>query len=209
MKFSVIMPVCLSPYEIDGIKSAANPETKFIRSITSFQQQKFKNAEVIIISDGCDIAKDIYEQLFNNDSSIKFKQIQKQSIFSGLVRQTGIEMAQGEIICYLDHDDFIGINHLYIINDNFDTEKYDWVYFNDYLIKGSEGENLLGDERFVRPELYYIGTSMIAHKRDLNVIWGDGYAHDWRMIKKYLLARPGLQIPTTQYYVCHFHSNDF
>jgi glycosyltransferase involved in cell wall biosynthesis len=208
MRFSVIMPVYLSPYEVDGIKSAKNPEIKFTRAVNSFLNQSFKDAELIIISDGCKIAELLYSIYYKDYPQIIFKLIEKQPVFGGQVRQTGIEMSQGEIITYLDHDDFIGVDHLKIINENFDTLKYGWCFYNDWLIKGKEGSELIFRERCVAPQLYYVGTSMIAHRRDLNVVWGDGYAHDWRMIEKYLLNHAGIRIQTTQYYVCHFHPID-
>lgn len=204
--FSVIMPANLSPYEANGIKSAVNPEGKFIRAVESFLWQSFKDAELIIISDGCKIAEKIWEKHYSHIPQIRFQYIEKQSSFSGKVRQTGIEMSRGEIITYLDHDDFIGKDHLQIINDNFISE---WCYYNDYLIQGMEGNELIFKVREVSPSLYYIGTSMISHLKSLNVQWSDGYAHDWRMIESYLLPHTGVKIPMPQYYVCHFHPKDF
>ena len=110
-------------------------------------------------------------------------------------------MAKGEIICYLDHDDAFGPNHLQIINDNFDISKYDWVWYNDYVVDTILAEK---QERDVWPALNVIGTSAIAHKKSANVVWPSGYAHDFRMIEQYLLQRPGIKIPTPEYYVCHF-----
>jgi len=206
MRISVIMPVSLQPYEANGIKSAKDPVIKFLRAVDSFIVQPFGNAELIIISDGCRIAEQLYDSEYSHMSRIKFAYIEKQPLFGGRVRQTGIEMAQGEITTYLDHDDYIGVKHLKIIDKHF---KNDWIYYNDYLIQGKEGDELIFKEREVSPQLYYIGTSMIAHRRDLNVVWGDGYAHDWRMIEKYLLSHPSMKIPTPEYYVCHFHPKDF
>jgi glycosyltransferase involved in cell wall biosynthesis len=208
MRFSVVMPVYLLPYEVNGIRSASNPEDKFIRAVSSFLNQSFQDAELIIISDGCDKSMEIYNKEFSIYPKIRFKKIQKQLLFSGNVRQTGIEMAGGEIITYLDHDDFIGVDHLKIINDNFDPN-YKWCFYNDYLIQGKENNELLFKIREVSPTLYYIGTSMISHLKSLNVQWPDGYAHDWRMIESCLLPHPGIKITTPQYYVCHFHPKDF
>lgn len=206
MRFSVIMPVYLEPYESGGIKSAANPEDKFIRAVSSFLAQSFTDAELVIISDGCMKSESNYMKYFQKESNIRFTRIDKQPLFSGNVRQMGLSMAEGQIICYLDHDDFIGEDHLKIINEAF---KGDWVYFNDWLIQGKRDEGLIFTERTVSPSLYYIGTSMIAHRKDINVQWGGGYAHDWRMIETYLLPRQGIRIATPQYYVCHFHPKDF
>jgi len=209
VRFSVIMPVYLLPYETNGIKSASNPEDKFRRAVASFLYQSFFDAELIIISDGCDKSQKIYDEEFSRFPKIRFKKIEKQPLFSGSVRQSGIEMAQGDIITYLDHDDFLGCGHLKIINDNFNTSKYSWAFYNDYLIQGKENDSHIFKEREVKPQLFYIGTSMISHKKSLNAVWPDGYAHDWRMIESCLLPHPGIKIPTPQYYVCHFHPKDF
>ena len=209
MRFSVIMPVCLSPYTWKKRKSATNPTPKFARAVLSFLEQGFTDAELIIVSDGCDIAKRLYMDMFQNDTNVRFTQIPKQPVFSGQVRQTGIEMAQGEVICYLDHDDFFGKQHLSIIHENFDTEKYDWVYFSDILVQDIQNGKSVMTPRSVRLEQSHIGTSMIAHKRSLNVVWGDGLCHDWRMIEDYLLDHTGLKIPTPAYFVCHHGNKDF
>jgi len=196
MKISVIMPVSLTPYP----NCASNLEYKFQRAIDTYLDQDFKDSELIVVSDGCDMAEKIYIDKYLN-SSVRFKKINKQPHFGGMVRQTGIEMARGEIICYLDADDIFGKKHLQIINDNFDLEKYDWVYYNDILIVDTLFSIV---ERGISPVPCQIGTSCIAHKRSLPIAWGDGYGHDWVFIKKHLLnKRPGIKIPTPQYYVCH------
>jgi len=196
-KISVIMPVNLGYYK----SSATYPEYKFMRSVNSFLAQSFKNAELIIISDGCKKAEMIYMENYIQQPSVRFEYIEKQILFSGVIRQTGIDMAEGEIICYLDHDDLFGKEHLATINKYFNTDKYDWVYYNDYLIRNISFGVL---ERKISPVPCQIGTSCIAHKRSLDIHWVDGYGHDWELIRTYLFKRrPGIKIPTPQYYVCH------
>jgi glycosyltransferase involved in cell wall biosynthesis len=207
MRISVIMPVCLTPYESTPepntdqfvIKSAPDPERKFIRAVDSFCYQTFKDCELIIIADGSERAKEIYEQYYKDIPNIHFKLIPKQDHYSGVVRNTGLKMAKGEIICYLDHDDMFGNDHLKIISDNFNTYALDWIYYDDYI---ADGEVVLPRE--VRPEICMIGTSTISHKRKVKVKWGNKYGHDWYMIEKYLLPlekRKKITIPL--YYVCH------
>jgi len=195
MKISVIMPVTLTPYP----GGATNLEYKFRRAIGTYLEQDFKDSELIVISDGCEKAEKIYIDNYLN-SSVRFKKIQKQVPFSGKVRQTGIEIAHGEIICYLDADDIFGKKHLQVINDSFDLEKYDWVYYNDHIISDA---NFNYGTRNVSVAYACIGTSTIAHKKSIGVIWGDGYGHDWKLIEKYLINRPCVKIGTPQYYVCH------
>ncbi|MBK5202111.1 MAG: glycosyltransferase family 2 protein [Prolixibacteraceae bacterium] len=202
MRISVIMPVYLGGYEsYGGSRGASNPGVKFMRAVKSFLHQSYEDAELIIVSDGDRLAEDTWAHLWVNNSKIHFKYINKQPTFSGIVRQTGIEMAKGDVICYLDHDDKFGENHLQIISDNFDTEKYDWVYYNDYTVHNAEFTDLRERDNLLT--LGRIGTSSIAHKRSLNIVWGDGYGHDFAMIEKYLLPHPSVKIPTPQYYVAH------
>lgn len=206
MRISVIMPVNLAPYQTVPepntdqffISSATDPDRKFIRAVDSFLFQSFKDAELIIISDGSERARELFEQYYRDVPNIRFKLIKKQVNYSGVVRQTGLLMAKGEIICYLDHDDMFGNDHLKIISDNFNTYAFDWIYYNDYL---ADGETVLVRE--VATEICKIGTSSIAHKRKVKVIWGDNYGHDWYMIEKYLLPRKRMKITTPLYYVCH------
>jgi len=202
MRISVIMPVFLGDYITYGdSRSASKPGVKFKRAVDSFLDQSFKDAELIIIADGDSLAENIYEEYWLYTPQVRFKLIAKQPSFSGFVRQTGIEMAQGEIICYLDHDDMFGKDHLKIINKNFDFSKHDWVYYNDFVILNAD--HSLKEERYNIISLGRIGTSSIAHKKSLNVVWDDGYEHDWRMIEKYLLPHLVIKIPTPEYYVCH------
>ena len=205
---SVIMPVYLKPYESNGIKSATNPERKFVRAVDSFIKQSYHDTELVIIADGCTTAEQIYYDNWTMNARIRFKYILKHPLFSGQVRQTGIDMARGDLICYLDHDDYFGRDHLKMIAESFDL-KYDWGWYNDWLIQGKDKGKLLFTERQVRPQLYEIGTSSIIHKKNVGLVWQDGYTHDWRTIEKYLLHRPGNKLPTPQYYVCHFHSLDY
>jgi glycosyltransferase involved in cell wall biosynthesis len=192
------MAVYLGPYAF----CAANPWEKFKRAVKSFIDQEFKNAELIIISDNCGDSERIYQTYYADIPSIRFNRIEKQPLFGGMVRQTGVEMARGEIICYLDHDDFFGPKHLQIINDNFDTEKYDWIYYDDYLVVDPAFNCVI---RNTVPVACEIGTSSIAHKRVniTDVKWKDSYGHDWALISEHLIGRPGIKIPMPQYYVCH------
>lgn len=201
MRMSVIMPVYLGKYEFLIHRSASDPENKFRRAINSFLQQTFDDAELIIVSDGCDASKAIYLSEFSDEHQIRFTQIPKQPLYGGMTRQTGVDMAIGDIICYLDHDDMFGNNHLRIINDNFDTDMYAWVYYDDYLVRNADHSKI--DTRTVVPMRNWMGTSSIAHRRDIGVVWGDGNTHDFDMIEKYLLHLKYTKIPTPQYYVCH------
>ena len=201
MRISVIMQVNLGSYSCAVTRNSDNSEVRFMQAVKSFLNQSFKDTELIIVSDGDRRVEDIWAYLWANESSIRFKYIDKQEAYSGEMRNVGIGLAQGDIICYLDHDDVFGRHHLQVISDNFNTEEYDWVYYDDYLVNGTMAQKI---ERPVHPEFTSIGTSAIAHRRNIEIKWGGGYGHDWYMIEKYLLPLRYIKIPTPEYYVCHF-----
>jgi len=201
MRISVIMPVNLGYYKCDVTQSASHPEIRFMYAVRSFLSQVFKDAELIIISDGDRKVEDIWTHLWVGNPSIRFKYIDKREPYSGVVRNVGLEMAGGDIICYLDHDNVFGPNHLRIIDENFDTREYDWVYYNYYLVDTVMADKVM---RNVDPVYCSIDTGAIAHKRSIGVEWETGYGHDWWMIEKYLLPLKSMKIPTPEYYFCHF-----
>ena len=197
-KISVIMPVFLGDYE----GCAKDRVEKFKLAVITFDRQTYKNKELIIISDGCNIAEEIYNNYLVYENVV-FKKIDKQPLFSGNVRNEGLKIASGDIICYLDSDDFIGENHLQVIAQNFSSEPdNDWVYYNDLLFPPS----LEVTVREVTVNHGMIGTSSIAHWKDLDASWKDldGYGHDWEFIQKLISNKTKFKkIYGAEYYVCH------
>lgn len=198
LKISVIMPVFLGAYE----GCADNREEKFKSAVISFVRQSYENKELIIVADGCDEAEKIYNECLVYDTII-FKKIKKQPLFSGRVRDEGLKLATGDIICYLDSDDMFGEYHLQSIVDGFSNKKeLDWVYYNDLIVPPKSQPQI----RNVSLEHGSIGTSTVAHRIDCNVSWKnmDGYGHDWKFIQQLLDKHPNYEkIFGAQYYVCH------
>jgi len=165
---SVVMPSYLGDYK----RAARDRENKIRRAVESVLSQTIP-VELVVISDGCQKTVDLlnkhYEGRFNG------YMIGKQTIWSGVPRNMGIEKAKGEIICYLDTDDWIEKDHCEKIVNNF---KGDWVWFNDKIwhsgwIQRKCDVNKRG----------LCGTSNIAHKKI--ALWPPkgGYAHDWAFIE--------------------------
>jgi len=199
-KISVIMPVYLGEYK----GCATDREQKFKDAIGSFIVQKYKKRELIIVSDGCDIAEDIYYNNFCYDN-IKFFKIPKQDTFSGNVRDFGLQKAEGDLICYLDSDDLLGSNHLTVLANGIKPE-IDFVYYNDVILIKDEINFPSSIPRTVNLEHGSIGTSTIAHWKDLNRSWKglDGYGHDWLFIKSMIHDKlKSKKINGAEYYVTH------
>lgn len=192
--FSVIMQSYLGEYN----KAASNRDEKIIRAIESVLNQTYKEFELIIVADGCQKTFDKVIERYYNQEKVECYLIKKQPMWTGFARNHGIERATGDLICYLDIDDYFGVNHLQIIKDNFEK---DWVWFNDKVMN-KKGE--LVERNIIINQRFQNGTSNICHKKSLPVKWnGSGYANDdWSIIQK-LLPYPHVKIPTPEYNVCH------
>jgi glycosyltransferase involved in cell wall biosynthesis len=172
-----------------------------MRAIESVLSQSFEDWELVIVSDGCDKTVELAKPLFYEYMpKIKLIQIDKQSLWSGKVRNTGIFKSEGDLITYLDADDMLGTDHLKIIDSAFNG--FDWVWYNDYSYdKGIQAFN----EHGISLVLGKCGTSNITHLRVLNVWWNNStYKHDWIMIQT-LKARSKnyAKIQTPEYLICH------
>lgn len=194
-KISVVMPVFLGEYP----GCATNRDFKFKRAVTSFMQQTFKEAELIIVGDGCELSKKIYETHYAENKNISFYLIDKQPVFSGAVRNEGLKHAKGEWVCYLDSDDYIGFNHLDDLAKSIDNIDADWVYYDDYLV--DRNKKII--KRISKIKLGGIGTSSIIHRSTLSVKWGDGYNHDFSFINNLLRYKYKKIESMPEYFVCH------
>jgi glycosyltransferase involved in cell wall biosynthesis len=179
---SVVMASYLGWYK----GAASNREDKFRRAVNSFLNQGI--GELIIVSDGCDRTIEIAKEF--DSASIQVYQIEKQPIFSGKVRQHGINNANFDWICYLDSDDEFLPGHLNAIIKEFDSA--DWLYYDD-IVNNDIRISLIQPDK--------IGTSSIAHKKNINAVWPDGYGHDWNFIQQ--LGTNYKKISGTGYVVHH------
>ena len=204
-KVSVIMASYLLPYP----GSATNRDKKFIRAVNSFRKQKYQNKELIIVSDGCPLTIDLFNKHFSSENNIKLIQIPKQPLYSGEMRNVAFDVADGDIISYLDSDDVLGPKHLQIIVEQFDLDKWDWVLYNDYMVLDKTFKRL--HLRIVEPRWASIGTSSISHKNIKGIKWTSGYGHDWLFCFK--LSSMGLKFKKLkkmpEYLVAHYSGGDY
>ena len=190
---SVIIPSYLGNYPGSADKRSA----RLHRAIKSVLSQTYTDFEILLISDGCDLTREVYGAY--QDERLHGFYIPKQPTWSGKVRNVGLDKAQGQIICYLDSDDFFGENHLKHIAEHFDTDKYEWAFFNDLT---PVADHFI--ERKCKLSAGRCGVSNIAHV-PIPDRWYDRNSYgydDWNYIR--LLMRRKLQyIPAAEYCVCH------
>jgi glycosyltransferase involved in cell wall biosynthesis len=194
MKFSVIIASYLGEYRT----AAKDRDRKIVRAVNSVLNQSFTDFEVIVVADGCQKTVDIIKTL--SDLRISCYLIEKSKQWSGVPRNTGIEVAKGDFIVYLDIDDLYGVNHLKNINAGLNG--FDWVWFDD--IRYSPVSDKWYDNPCDIRKVGKHGTSNICHKRTLPYKWNHvGYAHDYYFIKSLKQNSNFTKIQGGEYYVAH------
>ena len=198
-KVSVVMASFLGDYP----NAAKNRDKKIVRAVNSFINQTYSNTELIIVADGCTKTYEMYLKHWDKIENISCVIVPKEPLYGGLIRTEGLKNATGDIIAYLDNDDAWGNTHLETIMSQFE-DKYDWVYYDDYLVGSKDFKTL--HKRLVEPRFGQIGTSSICHKNIPNLEWKTGYGHDWLFVLT--LASKGLRFKKLskmpQYLVCHW-----
>ncbi len=83
-----------------------NVEPYLERCIESLVNQTYKNLEIILVDDGSpDKCPEICEEWANKDSRIKV--IHKKNGGLGFARNSGLEIASGDFIAFVDSDDYL------------------------------------------------------------------------------------------------------
>jgi len=176
--------------------SATGKDKKLVRAVESVLKQTYENFELLVVADGCDLTEFVIKRNFT-DKRIRVIRVPRKELWSNTPRNTGIALAKGKYIIYIDNDDKWGPNHLRIISDQMNNEN--WLYFNDWRWDGKEFI-----ERQIDVALYgRCGTSNICHAARLKLKWERaGYGHDYLFIQQ-LRKFEGKKISTPEYYVCH------
>lgn len=105
-----------------------NVEKYLERCLKSIANQTYRNLEIIIVDDGStDRCPEICDEWEKKDNRIKV--VHKENAGLGFARNTGIENATGEYICFFDSDDYIDLNTIEKIYELAEKEKADIVTF--------------------------------------------------------------------------------
>lgn len=86
-----------------------NVEKYLNRCIKSVVNQSYRNLEIILVDDGSpDQCPQLCEEWAKKDNRIKV--VHKENAGLGMARNTGIENATGEYICFFDSDDYVALD---------------------------------------------------------------------------------------------------
>lgn len=105
---------------------AYNPPIKHLRRIMDAlkaQMAEYPNVEIVVVDDGS--ADDL--AWVREYPNVKYRR--KRNAGAGAARNTGLGMAKGEYITFIDADDEIYDNYLSVIFGNM-REGYDWVSYD-------------------------------------------------------------------------------
>lgn len=156
MKISVIMQSYLGEYP--GARS--NPKYKFIRAVNSFLLQKHTDKELVIVSDGCEDTKRLYEECFSSFANIKFAYVGRSNLprtyevkegkkhFRGLPREVGRALTDADLVTYMDADDVMMPSRLSHINagwQNTDASRL-WSYSTVALEPKNDAFNAVSND---------------------------------------------------------------
>lgn len=105
-----------------------NVENYLARCVNSIINQTYKNIEIICVNDfSLDNSSTILKDLQDKDSRIKVIHHRKNKGVGG-ARNTGIEAASGEFLCFIDSDDEISEDYIFELVTFLTNSKSDMVF---------------------------------------------------------------------------------
>lgn len=200
-KISVIMQSYLGDYP----GSRSNPVEKLQRAVDSFLKQTYTFNELIIISDNCTLTWQMYDRLYRNNPKIQFVMVAKnqpnmyelkdgERYYRGIPRRVGVAMSTGDLITYMDSDDYLMPNFLMEIAkiyNYYPTAKW-WInrtWYDNIIADWPENdvmhaldknksikiENLVSEwvPTKLKPRMVVQSPWLFTHIRDIGVEWED------------------------------------
>ena len=99
-----------------------NVENYIVYCLNSFENQMYKNFELIIVNDGSTDNSVFIVKEYMSKSDMKIKLKNQENAGVSVARNKGLDEAAGEYICFVDSDDMVGPEYLSqmieIINNN-------------------------------------------------------------------------------------------
>lgn len=120
-KFSIIIPVY-------------NAEKTIKKCLESIKVSEYEDYEVIIIDDGSiDNSASIISEYTMNDN--RFRMISQENSGPSLARNKGLKLSTGEIITFVDSDDYVRNDYLEMLSKAFEENKADVVFFDFHCVR--------------------------------------------------------------------------
>lgn len=185
-KVSVVVPVY-------------NVEKYLKRCLDSIISQTLKDIEIILVDDGSkDQSGQICDEIKTTDNRIKV--IHQSNGGLGFARNSGLKIATGEYISFVDSDDYIKLDmyeKLYVNakNNNSDTCIFGYFRIRDekifYTRTSSIAGTFRGQEEFNNIFLNVLGTEPSSYN-DFRILWQSAWLslYSLDLIRKYNISFP-------------------
>ncbi len=171
-----------------------NVEKYLSRCLNSVLDQNYRNLEIILVDDGStDKSSNICDEYKDKDERIKVIHQQNKGL-SG-ARNSGIDTATGEYICFIDSDDYISNYYVEQLIKTSIVENSDIVTCG--YIQGYD-DNYIFDSKKSSSEVYsYSSADALAN-------WHDKYKKvetvAWNKLYKFKLFETGIRYPVGKYF---------
>lgn len=142
--------------EISIITPFYNSKEFLEQCILSVLEQSFKDFELILINDGSTDDSIKIAQKFTYDKRIKI--FSKENEGQGIARNFALKEAKGNIVLYLDSDDWLEKNALFEIHKKFSQSNPDILFFNAYKFF---------EETKIKNEYRYIDSYFLKYKENI------------------------------------------
>lgn len=177
MLFSVIIP-------------AYNAENFIKRSINSVLNQTYTDFELIIVNDGSTDKTVEYAKAFNDNRIIVIDKINEGV---SIARNTGINIAKGEFICFLDADDEYLPEHLSVLSEAIKKNKNRVFFASRFCI------SLMSDsEKVVVPNVnentVYYENVIEKFFYNPELLWTGCVCIKRTMFERYGMFEPGVKL---------------
>lgn len=107
------------------------------KCVSSILNQTYSDIEVILVDDGSsDRSGDICDRYSLIDKRVKV--LHQENAGVGAARNAGIEMAQGELICFVDSDDFLPVDAILILVNEYKRANADLICGTKFTIFAKE-----------------------------------------------------------------------
>lgn len=176
MRFSVIIP-------------AYNAVNFIQRSIQSVLSQTFSDFEIIVVNDG---SKDATYEKASSISDERLIVIDKKNEGVSVARNTGIQSARGEYICFLDADDEYLSEHLSTLDEVIEKNK-DKGFFSTRFCISMINDNKKIAMPNVSGKIFYYDNVIEEIFRFPELIWTGCVCIRKEMFDRYGVFEPGVR----------------
>lgn len=177
----------LPPYEtkISIIVPVFNMELYLEECIESILNQDLDNYEIILVNDGSsDKSQKIINEYCSRNSDKCFS-ITQENKGLGPARNTGLHMARGKYIMFVDSDDWLEDNVLGSLYEFMERYEFDLAVFDAYITEGKMSERVISSGH-ISPSPIVCKKEAIKNSTTSAHVWKRIYRHDLIKGKEFL-----------------------